>query len=183
MNVRKIAVIGSFAAGAALALAPLASADPTDITSSVDAEIASINALFGYDTTVAGVSSDDIVKGTDTQPFDTINPADVTDVQGDGTTPTLFDYLVYGVNPIEAGLASDPGAYNVYNGASVEFDDAYNVFLYSLLNGGALDPNDSDFFGSQSMIDSALGDDATVTSAFDTFFQAGVADLEGYFGF
>jgi hypothetical protein len=183
-NQRRGAVIGVSAlaglAAAALAMAPLAAADPTDITSTVDAEIASMNSLFDFETLLTG-DSKYVVSATDTQPFDTINPDDVSTVQGDGTTP--FDYLVYGLNPTAAGLASDPGAYNVYNGASVEFDDAYNVFLYSLLNGGALDPNADDFFGSQSMIDSALGDDATVMSAFDTFFQAGVADLEAYFGF
>ena len=41
MHIRKIALLGSFAAGAALALAPLASAD-TPITSTVDSEITSL---------------------------------------------------------------------------------------------------------------------------------------------
>ena len=44
MNIRKIAVVGSFAAGAALALAPIASAD--DLTSIVDSEISLSNSIF-----------------------------------------------------------------------------------------------------------------------------------------
>ena len=74
MNIRKIAVVGSFAAGAALALAPLAAAD--DLTSTLDSEIASMNSLFTSDAALAG-DSGDVVAPTDTGPFDTINPADV----------------------------------------------------------------------------------------------------------
>jgi hypothetical protein len=51
MNFRKIAVVGSFAAGAALSFAPLAVAD--DLTSSVDSEISGLNALFQAEADIA----------------------------------------------------------------------------------------------------------------------------------
>ena len=92
MDIRKIAVVGSVAAGAALAFAPLASADPvTDLLSS---EIGSENSVFQLDALLAGVPSTDytLVGG-----YDTINAADISTVQGTGTTP--FDYLIYGVDP------------------------------------------------------------------------------------
>ena len=44
MSMRKIAVVGSFAAGAALALAPIASAD--DLSSIVDSEISLSNSIL-----------------------------------------------------------------------------------------------------------------------------------------
>jgi hypothetical protein len=177
MNIRKIAVVGSFAAGAALAFAPLAAADP--LTSTVDSEISSLNALFTSDTTLAGVPSTDITGGTTAGSFETIIPSVISAVQDSGTTP--FDYLVYGVNPTEAGLASDPGSYNVFNGALTEFDDALNVELYALENGGALDPNAADFIGSMSTIDTALGM-ANATDAAEYFFNFGLGDLEGFLG-
>ncbi len=66
--------------------------------------------------------------------------------------PTLLDYELYGLNPAVAGPASDPGAYNVFNGALTEFDDAYNVELFSLLNPtAAIDTIPmADLFGSTS---------------------------------
>ncbi|MGC2564953.1 MAG: hypothetical protein WA488_04355, partial [Mycobacterium sp.] len=77
MNIRKIAVVGGFAVGAALAFAPLASAD--DLTSVLDSEIAGENSLFQLDATLAGVPSSDysLVDG-----FDTINSGAITAVQG-----------------------------------------------------------------------------------------------------
>jgi hypothetical protein len=175
MDIRKIAVVGSLAAGAALAFAPIAAAD--DLTSTVDSEISSLNALFTTDTTLAGVPSTDIVTSTTPGVFDTIATADITAVQGTGTT--AFDYLVYGVDPSAAGLASDPGSYNVFNGALTEFDDALNVELYALENNGALDPNTADFIGSISTIDHALGL-STATDAAEYFFQFGLGDLAGF---
>ncbi|MFZ0714548.1 MAG: hypothetical protein WAN02_10135, partial [Mycobacterium sp.] len=97
-------------------------------------------------------------------------------VQGDGTT--AFDYLIYGLNPAD-NLATDPGSYNVLNGALTEFYDASNVELYSLLNNGDLLPV-ADAFGSAHEIGIALGADATVSSAATAFFDAGLADLTGF---
>jgi hypothetical protein len=173
MNIRKIAVVASFAAGAALALAPLASADPTDITSTVDAEIASLNSIFESEAALAGDSADVVTHGANS--FDTIPLADAPQ-----TPPfTPLDYELYGINPAVAGPASDPGSYNVFNGALTEFDDAYNSELYGLLNGNALIPA-TDLFGSAHEIGIALGT-GTDIGAFTTFLDAGWADLLGYF--
>ncbi len=181
MNIRKIAVVGSFAAGAALALAPLASADPaavdpTLVTDTLSSEESSLNSLFVSDAALAGDSSD-VTAPTATDPFDIITPADVSTVQGTGTTP--FDYLVYGVDPANAGLASDPGSYNDFNGALTEFDNAYNVELYSLLNGGTLDTNVADYIQNSSL-DHALTL-ANTTDAFDYLYNFGIGDLSGFF--
>jgi hypothetical protein len=174
MSMRKIAVVGSFAAGAALALAPIASAD--GLTSIVDTEISSLNALFTVDTDLAGDSAD-VVGPTASNPFEIINPTDISTVQGHGTTP--FDFLTYGLDPNAAGLASDPGSYNVLNGAVVEFDDAANVELYALENNGALIPA-ADLIGSDTTIDKAL-DTGNATGAAEYFFNFGLGDLQGYF--
>src|SRR5271165_1714618 len=97
MDIRKIAVVGSFAAGAALALAPLASAAPTDpLISVVGSEESLLNSLFVGDASLAGDSSD-VTAPTATNPFDIITPSDISTVQGTGTTP--FDYLIYGLDP------------------------------------------------------------------------------------
>jgi hypothetical protein len=186
MNMRKIAVLGSFAAGAALALAPLASADPaaTDpVTSILSSEESILNGMFVTDADLAGVGSD-VAPATPSNPFDTIIPSDVTAVQdGTGATPvtTPFDYLIYGANPTEAGLASDPGSYNVLNGAEAKFDDAFNAELYGLENGGAVDPNAADFIGSAS----SIADATSMANALDEaeyFFNFGLGDLEGFLG-
>jgi hypothetical protein len=88
-------------------------------------EAASLNSQFEFGALLAGAPSGDIIKGGANSPFDTINPTDVTAVQGDGTTP--FDYLIYGVDPTKAALAGDPGSFELFNGAEVRFDDAFNV--------------------------------------------------------
>lgn len=170
MNIRKIAVVGGFAVGAALAFAPLASAD--DLTSVLDSEIASENSLFQLDTTLAGVPSSDysVVNG-----FDTINSNDISAVQGTGTTP--FDYLIYGVDPSKAGLATDPASYNDLNGAVTKFDDAFNVLLYAAENKDALIPA-SDLFGNDITNALAGGTDA---SAFEYFYNFAIGDLSGFF--
>ncbi len=172
MNIRKIAVAAGFAAGAALAFAPLAAAD--DLTPTVDSEIASLNAMFVSDATLAGDGTDVVTHGPNS--FDTISLADAPHTGA----PTFLDYELYGLNPI-ANSASDPGSYNVLNGALTEFYDAYNSELYGLLNGNALIPV-SDVFGSPTEIGLALGTGATDMSAANTFFDAGLADLAGYFG-
>jgi hypothetical protein len=171
MKIRKIAVLGGFAAGAALTLAPIASAD--DLTSVLDGEIGSLNGIFVGEAALAGDSGD---VTTNAAGFDVVPLADAPD----SGTPTTLDYELYGLNPI-ANAASDPGSYNVFNGAVTEFYDADNVVLGSALNDGTLDTNVADYFGSSSVIDAALGSGATETSAFTTFFDAGLADLAGYF--
>jgi hypothetical protein len=180
MDIRKIAIVGTFAAGAALALAPLASADPaavdpTLVTSTLDGEVASLNALFLSDATLAGDLSD-VNVSTTPGVFDTIISTDVSKVQDSGTT--LFDYLVYGVDPLKAGLASDPGAYNVFNGALTEFDNAYNVELYALSNNGALDTTAADYI-QNSALDHALTL-GSATAAFDYLYDYGIGDLSGF---
>ena len=170
MQIRKIAVVGGFAVGAALAFAPLASAD--DLTSVLNSEIAGENSLFQLDATLAGVPSSDysLVDG-----FDTINSADITAVQDTGTTP--FDYLIYGVDPSKAGLATDPGSYNDLNGAVTKFDDAFNVLLYAAENKDALIPS-TDLFGNHITDALAGGTDA---SAFEYFYNFAIGDLSGFF--
>src|ERR1700742_3646296 len=96
MKIRNIAVLGGLAAGAALAFAPLASADTPVDPSIIDSEIASLNSLFAADTTAAPVPTADIDTGG-TGDFATIFPADVMAVEGNGST--LFDELVSGFNP------------------------------------------------------------------------------------
>ena len=43
-----------------------------------------------------------------------------------------FDYEIFGANPALAGVPAEAGSYDVFNGALLEFYDAYNVELYSL---------------------------------------------------
>lgn len=182
MNIRKIAMIGSFAAGTALAFAPLASAVPVPVDPllpTVDSEIASMNALFVTEATLAGKGGDVILNGPNT--FDTIPLADAPNT---GTVPTLLGYELYGLNPI-GNAASDPGAFSEFNGALVNFDDAYNVELFSLLNPGA-DISTiplADLFGSSSGITEALATATTGgTSAVITdFLTDGYNDLLGFF--
>jgi hypothetical protein len=179
MNVRKIAAVGGLAAGAALAFAPLAAADPaavdpTLVTDTLSSEESSLNGIFQLDALLAGVPSSDYALSGG---FDEILKGDVTNVQGTGTTP--FDYLIYGVDPAKAGLAGDPGSYNDLNGALTEFDNAYNVELYSLTNGGALDTNVADYIQNSSL-DHALGL-TNATDAAEYLYNFGIGDLSGFF--
>ena len=182
MDIRKIAVVGGFAVGAALTFAPLASAD-TDITSTLDSEISLLNTLFTGDADLASVPSADITGGTTAGSFETIVSSDVAAVEGTGTAfgTTPFDELLYGFNPANDTL--DPGSFDVLNGAVGEFDDAFNVGLYALENGGALvpvaDDNGIDLIHTGATVDAL--DTGSVTGAFTTFFEAGVSDLAGYF--
>lgn len=168
MDIRKIAVVGGFAAGAALSLAPIASAD--DLTSIDATEISSLNALFTVDADLAGDSSDVV---THAGSFDTIPVADAP-TDGTGT----LDSLLYGVDPLAAGPSSDPGSYDVLNGAVIEFDDAFNTELYALENNGALIPA-ADLIGSSTNIDNALAL-GNPTAAAEYFFNFGLGDLQGY---
>jgi hypothetical protein len=180
MDFRKIAVVGGFAVGAALTLAPLASAD--GLTTTVDSEIASLNSLFTADTTAALVPSADITGGG-TGVFDTILPGDVTAVEGTGATlgTTPFDELVYGFNP--ANLTTDPGAYDVLNGAVAKFDDALNIGVYALENGGSnlpLADFATDLFGISGATATSLAGE-TATAAITTLLTDSYSDLLGYF--
>jgi hypothetical protein len=173
MDIRKIAVVGSFAAGAALALAPLAAADP--LTTTIDSEISGENSLFQLEALFANVPSTDYALSSDG--FDTINAADITKDAPASGTPSILDYELFGVKPFTAGVASDPGSFNVFNGAETKFDDAYNVLLYAAENKDALIPA-GDLFGNHITDALAGGTDA---SAFEYLWNFGVGDLSGFF--
>jgi hypothetical protein len=73
--------------------------------------------------------------------FDRILTADVAAAAPKTTVPgdvSPLEYELYGVAPITAGISSDSGSYDLFNGTLGEFDDAYNVELYALENGCAL---------------------------------------------
>jgi hypothetical protein len=172
MSVRKIVAVGGFAVGAALTLAPLAAAD--DLTSTVSSEIASANDAFQTDTFLTGNYADVVYN---TGAFDTIKAADAP-VSG----ASWLDSLLYGVDPAEAGPSAVPGAYDVSNGALIQFDDAYNVLDYSYLNSGALVPA-ADLLSvpSTTTVAEALATDS-VQGAFTTFLDQGWTDTLEYFG-
>jgi hypothetical protein len=152
-----------------------------DFSSILDSEISSLNSIFDSGALLTGVPADALdvnAAGFSTVPLEfapqVTDPADLT----------AFSYFLYGVNPIDAGIVSDPGSYVVFNGALTEFYDAFNIGLYALFNGGDLVPaaDASDFlFGSAGTIADALGDGATVSSAITDFLTNGFADLAGYF--
>jgi hypothetical protein len=169
MNTRKIAVIGSFVAGAALTFAPLASAD--DLSATLDSEIASLNSLFESQAALAGDSAD-VVSSSGA--LDTILAADAPDA----APFTTLDYELYGPWASVLTLDPDPGAYDVFNGALVEFDDAYNTFASLLFTSDAL-ISPADLIG---VADAAL-DDGSLTDAalFGDFFNTGLADVTAYF--
>lgn len=181
MIIRKIAVAGGFAVGAALAFAPLAAAEVDPLVPFVDSEVSAMNALFVSEATLAGVPSSDYAVGP--QGFDVILPAHIaTDAPASGT-PSILDYELFGVNPFAAGVASDPGAFSEFNGALVNFDDAYNVELFSLFNPtAAVDTIPlTDLFGSSGGIAEALAT-GTTSGAITDFLTDGWNDLLGYFG-
>src|SRR5947209_13642149 len=130
MGIRKIGVIGCFTAGAALAFAPIAAATTDPLISVVGGEESLLNSLFVGEADLAGIPASDysLVDG-----FDVINAADIAK-DAPATAPfSTLDYELFGISPGLAGVASDPGSYNVFNGALTEWSDAYNVELYSLL--------------------------------------------------
>jgi hypothetical protein len=178
MDIRKIAVVGGFAVGAALTLAPLASAVPTDpITpATLDSEIASINSLFSSETSFAQIPTADLTTATNA--FTTVAPADAPVVTDPGQL-TVLDYELFGVKPITAGLSPDPGAYDVDNGALIRFDEAFNVGLYALENNNAIDPNVADYFGSTTALAHALGETSGLNAA-EYFYNFGIGDLSGF---
>jgi hypothetical protein len=170
MDIRKIAVAGGFAVATALTSAPLASADP--LTDTVDSEISTLNSIFVSEVAISGgpTSGEIITHGANT--FDTTT----LQYAPDSGTPTLLDYEMYGLDPL-SNASSDPGAYDVFNGALVEFDDALNVEVYSVLNAGALPPA-ADLIGSATTI--AEGLRLPVDDSSNYFFTFGVENLLGY---
>ena len=174
MDIRKIAVVGGFVVGAALTSAPLASADT--LTDTVDSEISTLNSIFVSEVAISGGpgSGEIITNGANT--FDTTTLL----YAPDSGTPTFLDYELYGFNPISSA-SSDPGAYDAFNGALVEFDDAYNVALYAMANPDAAVssiPTD-DLFGPASILGDALGANS-FSAAFDFFIVNGFSDFLGY---
>ena len=97
---------------------------------------------------------------------------------------TPFDYEIFGVNPALAGDVSDPGSYDVFNGALIGFYDAFNVELYSLLNPNAdiTSMPLSDLFGASPQATEAVLALGNVSLAADAFLSDGWNDLLGYFG-
>lgn len=88
----------------------------------------------------------------------------------------------HGLNPALAGLAPDPGAYGVFNGAVVAYDDGLNSLMYALANNGAvLDWDSGDLFGGASAMEIANGA-ASEWEESGLSFQASPADLLGYRG-
>ena len=85
MDTRKIAVAAALATGGALAFAPLASADLGDtVTSTLDSEIASQNALFETYGALSGDTAD-ITKGG-TGVYDSIIASDLHTIAPQATT-------------------------------------------------------------------------------------------------
>lgn len=168
---RKFGVLTGLAVGAAIALTPLASAagDEFDFNSILAGEIQSMNFLFETGAMLAGVDSDDIVKADGA--FDTLSP--------DSTDNEAFLSLLYGFNP--DNVASVPGAYGLFNGATINFYDAFNVGLYAVLNDGDLITAE-DLLGSSANIEAAL-EGGTVADAVGYFLEQGVNDIFGYFDF
>ncbi|MFZ0716003.1 hypothetical protein [Mycobacterium sp.] len=174
MDVRKIGAVGGFAVGAALTLAPLASADT--LTDTVDSEISTLNSIFVSEVAISGgpASGEIITNGANT--FDTTTLL----YAPDSGTPTLLDYELYGLNPI-SNASPDPGAYDVFNGSLAELDDAYNVALYSMANPDAAISSIplGDLFGSESIINEALGTGFAL-NAFADFLNNAFIDLFSY---
>lgn len=184
MYMRKIAAAAGFACGAALAFAPLASADLSDVVdSTLSNEINSQNSLFEVYVTLAGA---DTTPATATDPYVSLTnlahdaPPLVAGTATYGEVTPLETYL-YGANPILAGISTDSGPYNEFNGASTELYNAYNVLAFAAANGGNLDTNVGDYLGSTTTIGNAVsGPDATVSSAYQYFLNFGLGDLKGY---
>lgn len=175
IDMRKLGVLGSFAAGMALALAPLAAADDStdfDFSGVLSTQIESMNFLFASQAILAGVS-DKVIDVSEENPFLTIDQADVNAALGT---------MLYGFN-WEDEISSDPGAYSLFNGALTQFFDANNVLLFAILNGGEqIEFEDAaDYlFGSDAAIAASLAGETAWDDAAN-FFMAGVADLGGYF--
>jgi hypothetical protein len=180
--IRKIAVAAGFATGAALALAPLASAvpDPTLVTDTLGSEVSSLNGLFQFDALLSGVPSGDYAA-SGVHGLDTLLLADVAKDAPQSGTPSTLDYLLYGVDPFKAGVSGDSGSFSEFNGALTQFDNAYNVEVYSVANGGALDTNLNDYLFNGTIQTVLATPGETTTAAFDTLYNHAIGDLSGFF--
>ena len=184
MRVRKTAAVAGLATGAAIAFAPLASAVPTDLIdfdSINSSEIASLNSLFTLGAQFTGVP-DTAYSAATPGGFLAIDPEDLAAYAPHLTDPadagqvTGLEYYLYGLNPIAAGISSDSGAYNVFNGAAIQFADSYNATLYGLFNPGETAPADI-FIGSDTNVAAALATDNPAVY----FYNFAIGDLSGYF--
>ena len=165
-----------------VAAAVPAATDP--VASIFDSEVSAENSLFQFDALLAG-DSNDITVATTPGVFDTFKtPADLaTDAPhltaGSTEAPTSLEYLIYGANPIEAGISTSTGPFNEINGALSEFYNAFNVESYSLLGGTGTIPV-SDLFGDPTALAHLLGEGTS--TAVTSFLTTGFGDLEGFLG-
>ncbi|WP_234806858.1 hypothetical protein [Mycolicibacter minnesotensis] len=173
---RKFGVLSGIVVGAAIAVAPAAAADDdsagVDFSGVLASQIQSMNFLFESQATLAGVG-DKVIDVSDSNPFLTIAQEDVNAALG---------AMLYGIN-WEDEISAEPGAYSLFNGALTQFIDSNNVLLFAILNGGdQIDFEDAaDYlFGSDAAITAGLAGDSAWEDA-ALFFQAGIADIGGYF--
>jgi hypothetical protein len=172
MKIRKIAAAATFATGAALAFAPLASAD----TALLDSEISSQNSLFDFYALLAG---DTVTKATTPTGFDSVPLSDVPQATDFGQVTTL-DTDLYGTNPILAGISGDSGPYSEFNGALTQFYNAYDVAAYAAQNGNVLDTTQGDYIENNALNHAlTLG---TPQAAEQYLYNFGLGDLKGYDG-
>ncbi len=180
VDIRKIAAAAALATGAALALAPLATADlGSTVTSTLDSEIALQNSIFelqaasaGAEVTKGGVGVyDSLTHLSQDAPHLIAGTASYGDV-------TPLETEIYGANPILAGISSDTGPYNEFNGALTQLYDAYNVVTFGVAKGG-LDTNPADYLGSATTIGHAL-DTGSIQGAAQYFLNYAEGDLKGF---
>lgn len=181
MNIRKIGIIGSFAAGAAFAFAPLAAADetpdPFDWSNIVKSQQASMNWLFNTGADLTG-AKDDVVAPTETYPFATISHADLLE-------QAAFGQLLYGVNWEDEMSSGDSGSFSLLNGALMEFNNGSNTALWALMNDGEnLDWDSGALFGGNAAMEIATAAAASGDgwAQAGDYFELGFNDLLGYFG-
>lgn len=186
MNMNKIGVIGSFAAGAAFALAPLAAAEepatPPDFGNLLQGQVQSMNWLFETQASLSGVADTDITKGVPTE-ADPLQFSTITKDNLELPANNDFAALLYGSNWADEMSTGDSGSYSLFNGALVQFTDANNVLLYALLSGGGeIDAaNYGDYlFGGDASIVLALGGDGFLEDA-SNFYTNAFNDMLGYF--
>jgi hypothetical protein len=151
-----------------------AAAGASGLATTVSSEISSLNTMFESDAALAGLPPADIVMSTGN--FDTLATG-LTD------TPQLdaFDTAVFGFDP--TSVSTDPGAYDLLNGALAKFDDALNFGVYALENAGAALPMadfSTDLFGISGTAATDLAGE-TASQAITTLLGDSVSDLLGYF--